>query len=72
MYFMEENYKLESCGARLLAPQPCDASLSLAPTRTGPKNIVIFMAPTLDRPDYIMPVLKQFIINPKLTSSRLQ
>ena len=31
-------HQLESCGARLLAPQPRIAPLSFAPTRTGPKN----------------------------------
>ena len=77
---------LESCGARFLAPRPRNAPLPFAPTRTGPKSSN-FIAPTLDRPDYIFPGPdrpdyifpeldrtgpKQYSINPKLANFRLQ
>ena len=69
------NFKLEvvSCGARFLAPRPRSAPISFA--RPGPdRKIVNFMAPPLtpDRPDYIFPEPKQFSINPKFASFRLQ
>ena len=37
-YQVLKTYKIESCGARFLAPRTGIAPLSFAPTRTGPKN----------------------------------
>ena len=67
---------LESCEARFLAPWPCNAPLSFAPTLTGPKNSTFYSPdPRLTRlysawtiPNWIKTIYHQS----EITSIRLQ